>query len=600
MLASLATGCGASSVSGVALDSAASCASVYPSPGTYTASTKSQVSVRGVDWGSSTSAQIRIVGATSGQVSGLWVADSDGHGASFYPAKPFTAGETVRVIVGVPICGAKADTMSFIIAHAPGPLAPSTAPPSAPAAASKPFDQPTVIYASRPDLKIPKLAVKVPANFNGQYIFETPRGGTTSGGPMIVGGHGHLVWFHPLPIGISAMDFRSQTYDGQPVLTWWEGGINPQNGEALGGRFVIMNSKYQIIKTFDVANGYASDEHEFLISPSGTTAWIVAANVVGTDLAKLGGPRNGAVIDQIAQEVDLATGNVLFEWHSLDHVPVTDSYQGFTPSAPYDYFHMNSIDPSSSGTVVISSRHTHAVYAVDKHTGTIRWELGGKHSSFTMGPGARFALQHDARMHGTNTISIFDDEDASPNYAPGRAITLHLDLANKRATLVRSLTHDGLKVFAMGNVQLLGNGDTMVGWGFGSATTVFSPTGTRLFDATFGTTINSYRAYLLPWSGTRTTVPSIAAQRARGRVTVYASWNGSTDTARWQVLGGSSAKSLRPLATARRSGFQTDITLPTAPKVVRVVAEDDAGQSLKGSAVITPKVGTERAVITTP
>jgi len=596
-------GCGVSSASGVAIDSTSGCASIYPSPGTRTAGARTQVSIRGVHGSSLAAAHARIAGSSSGAHDGHWVVDSDTDGASFYPAKPFAAAETVTVALGVPVCGsvgtsAVGNSAKFTIAHAPEPLAPSKPQPAAGAAA--PLDQPSLTYASAPGLKVPKLSVRVPANFNGQYIFETPRGGTKPGGPMIVDGHGNVVWFRPLPTGTSAMDFRTQTYQGQPVLTWWEGGINNQNGEALGGRFVIMNSHYQIIKTFDVANGYGSDEHEFLISPSGDSAWIVAADVVGTDLYKLGGSTNGAVIDQLAQEVDLPTGNVLFEWHSLDHVPVSDSYQGFSPSVEYDYFHMNSIDPQSSGTVVISSRHTHAVYAVDQQTGAVRWQLGGKHSTFSMGPGATFALQHDARMQGPNTITIFDDEDAAPDYAPARAITLHLNFTTKTATLARALTHKGLKVFAMGNGQVLANGDTMVGWGFAPATTVFGPTGTQVFDASFGKSVNSYRAYLLPWSGTPTTPPSVAATSAGGTDTVYASWNGDTQTAQWVVHGGSSPNNLAPITTATRTGFQTAITLPSPPRVIQVVAEDADGHTLGVSRAITPTTAPLQPVTITP
>jgi hypothetical protein len=166
LLTSLATGCGVSSVSGVALESPASCASVFPSPGTQTASTKTQISVRGVKSASMMSAQVGVAGSQSGHHTGLWVEDSDGRGASFYPIKPFTAGETVTVTLGVPICGAEQGTMTFTVAHPPGPLAPGATPTTAPARA--PLDQPTLTYASRPDLRIPKLAVKVPGHFGGQ------------------------------------------------------------------------------------------------------------------------------------------------------------------------------------------------------------------------------------------------------------------------------------------------------------------------------------------------------------------------------------------------------------------------------------------------
>jgi Arylsulfotransferase (ASST) len=270
---------------------------------------------------------------------------------------------------------------------------------------------------------------------------------------------------------------------------------------------------------------------------------------------------------------------------------------------------MNSLDPQSNGTVVISSRHTHAVFDIDESTGAIDWELGGTHSSFTMGPGASFALQHDAKLQSPTTISIFDDEDAGPTGAsvpatspdaPARAILLRLNFTTHTATLVRALTHNGLLVRAQGNQQILANGNVVVGWGSGGVTSVFSPSGTLIFDATFGTTINSYRAYLLPWTGTPTTTPSIAATSAGGQTHVYASWNGSTQTTRWKVLGGSASSSLSVLATVSRSGFQTAITLSTSPRYVQGVALNAAGRTIGTSAVISPTAATTPGVVQTP
>jgi hypothetical protein len=595
-LTSLA-GCGSSSATTAQLDADRTCASIYPSPGTRFAPTTTQISVRGMNPRSLSSTTVTIIGATTGLHTGRWVADSDGQGASFYPSKPFAAGEAVRVTLGVAVCGSKTTSVdNFRIAHRPGPLAP--APPKTHATAQAALDQPTLTFASAPGLAVPKLDVHVAARFGGDYVFEAPFGGTKPAGPMIVDGRGNLVWFHPLPKGATATDFRTQTYHGEPVLTWWEGGINFTNGEATRGQFVIMDSHYRIIKTITVGNGIGTDEHEFLLTNDGADAWVIGAHVAGVNLKAIGGSRNGAVIDQIAQRIDVATGNVTFAWHSLDHVPVSDSYQGFAPSVDYDYFHMNSIDPVGADTVVVSSRHTHAAYVLNTHTGAVRWRVGGKHSSFAMGPGAAFALQHDVRVHGTDTVTIFDDEDASPTNAPARAITLHLDTAHKRATLIRSLTHKGLKVFAMGNVQVLGNGDTMVGWGTGSTTSVFSPTGALLFDATFGTSIFSYRAYLAPWVGAPTTTPSIAATRTTSGVSVFASWNGDTRTTRWVIRGGPSATQLTNLGSAARAGFQTTIRVQSHPHVVEVAAEDASGHILGVSSEVTPSAGAVASVTT--
>jgi hypothetical protein len=126
-----------------------------------------------------------------------------------------------------------------------------------------------------------------------------------------------------------------------------------------------------------------------------------------------------------------------------------------------------------------------------------------------------------------------------------------------------------------------------VGWGSGSYTSEYSRSGKLLFDAYFGKTVTSYRAYLFNWVGTPTTPPSVAkAKEVGGGLTVFASWNGSTQTSPWEFLGGPDAANLSPLATVKKSGFQTAIRLKAAPAMVQVVAEDASGQSLSSSAVI--------------
>ena len=436
-----------------------------------------------------------------------------------------------------------------------------------------------------PGVQVPALKVSVPSSLGGGYVFESPQGGTKLGGPMIVNGKGQVVWFDPLPPTVVAEDFRVETYQGKPALTFWEGEITVGIGI---GEDIIMNSSYQVIKTIKAENGYSADLHEFLLSNSGTTDWTTSFNTIGWDVKSDGGPRNGAVLDSIVQEIDIATGNVLFEWHSLDHAPLKLSNQAYSDTAVYDYFHVNAIDPLKSGIVLVSSRNTSTVYGIAQDTGKVLWRLGGKESSFALGPGASVNLQHNSEMHGPNTISIFDDEDVSPKDAPGRAVFLHLNFKSRKATLERAYTHGGLVVPAQGNVQLLANGDVFVGWGSGSATTEFSKSGKPLFNGYFGTTLTSYRAYLEKWVGTPTTAPSVATSKgSHGDLTVYASWNGSTQTRSWEVLGGSDAANLTSLASVKSNGFQTGIQLTSAPALVQVVAEGANGQALRSSATIS-------------
>jgi hypothetical protein len=142
----------------------------------------------------------------------------------------------------------------------------------------------------------------------------------------------------------------------------------------------------------------------------------------------VGGPKDGRVAQGIVQELEIESGEVLFEWHSLDHVGIDETYAKVDqiPGPDLDYFHINSIEVDHDDNLIVSARSTFAVYKIDRETGEIIWRLGGKKSDFEMGPGTRFAYQHDARRQPDGTITIFDNgttvfEDGVRRWSKSRA-----------------------------------------------------------------------------------------------------------------------------------------------------------------------------------
>ena len=129
------------------------------------------------------------------------------------------------------------------------------------------------------------------------------------------------------------------------------------------------------------------------------------------------------------------------------------------------------------------------------------WRLGGKKSDFEMGPGTRFAFQHDARRQPDGTITIFDNGRVKKDEL-SYGLVLELDTEKMKATLVRRYAHPD-KVFAatQGNMQVLPNGNVFIGWGSAPLFSEFSKDGELLFDATFPREVESYRAFRFPWSG---------------------------------------------------------------------------------------------------
>src|ERR671912_263122 len=435
-------------------------------------------------------------------------------------------------------------------------------------------------FRSRPDLDPPAVEVATEArdDIAPGYVFIAPeKGGAGKGGSMIIDDLGQVVWFHPLrgPFG-RTMNFGTQTYKGREVLTW---GQTP-------GEYIIFDSSYREIAGFKAANGYNGDHHEFLISPQ-DTALITIYDEVPRDLTSVGGSKDGVAIQGIVQELDIETGEVLFEWESIDHVDLEETYG--TPSEDHypgiDYFHINSIDIEPDNNLLISARETSTVYKVDRTSGRIMWRLGGKKSDFEMGPGTRFAFQHDGRRLPDGTISIFDNgslvfENGTPKAVEeSRAIVLELDEERMRASLVGEYTHP-VKQYAdaAGNMQVLPNGNVFVGWGRALAISEFSKDGEFLFDFRVSPEHKSYRAFRFPWRGSPSDQPAAMAERTSEKeLELYASWNGATEVESWEVLAGPHPGQLESLGSTPRDGFETAMLVQTSERYVAVQAKHSSG-----------------------
>ena len=451
----------------------------------------------------------------------------------------------------------------------------------------------TRAFRTRPDLRPPTIKVNAtsPEAAPG-YIFVAPKKepgerAPSQDAPLILDGSGEPVWFNPLrDPKADAFNFEVQEYQGEAVLTWWVG----HHGGYGQGEYVIADRAYDEIARVRAGNGYAGDHHEFLITPE-DTALLTVYSKVPMDLSPFGGPADGMVLDGIAQEVEIETGEVLFEWHSLAHVGIEESYYHPSPDLEraFDYFHINSIDPYPEGYLTISARRTSAVYKIDRATGEVVWRLGGKKSDFDMGPGTQTTFQHDARRRRGNLITIFDNGGTKDEQSRGIAVKVDEDAMT--ATLVGEYTHpDEFLADTQGNVQVLPDGNVFVGWGSEPFVSEFSHDGELLFDASFPPPVESYRAFRFPWKGEPQTRPAVVAESGDGdEVEVYVSWNGATEVATWQVLAGPGPTELKPVATVPRKGFETAVTLKTDEPYLGVRAEDGSGNELATSRAVKPQ-----------
>ncbi len=561
---------------------------VSPAPGTDTANPDSQISFLGTNVANIQ--QVSVVGSKSGYHAGRVHGYSQGDGASFVPDRPLDPGEsvTVRAVIGAgrSASSGRAGNRVVFAFRVDTPYSTASIPefPNPPAAPADYQSFDTLAGVQAPILSV-TVADRDPAAGD---ILTTNGPGPGQYGPLIYTPQGRLVWFDKLSGGETAEDLNEQTYEGQRDLTWWRGRVL-----SLGfgqGEDVVMSSRYQTVASVRGGNGLRADLHDFQIAPH-DIAYVTAFNPIRCDLAPVKGARDGAIIDTAIQEIDMKTGLVRWEWHSLDHVAAEESEtEAPSTGTPWDWFHLNSIDPQPDGRVFISARSTWAGYQLEGASGRILWRLGGLRSSFKMGPGTETAWQHDGRILADGEVTFFDDGSNPPIHQQSRAVRIALDFKTHRARLVVAYTHSNPPLLApsQGNMQTLADGNAVVGYGGVPAISEYAGDGALLFDANLPLDMAFYRAFRFPWSGRPLSPPAVLASlNDTGEETiVHASWNGATGVAAWRVLAGTRTGSLAAQTTIPASGFESSTTLPKTYARVAVQALDAAGHVLGASRTV--------------
>ncbi|KKY18162.1 putative secreted protein [Phaeomoniella chlamydospora] len=372
------------------------------------------------------------------------------------------------------------------------------------------------------------------------------------------------------------------------------------------------------------------DKHEFTIVDE-KTGLIQIYHPVPWNLTSYGGsPEQQWIVDARFQELDIATGKVLFEWSSLDYIDPSEGYlplnpgqagSGFNSSDAWDYFHINSVDKDKDGNYLISARDANAILKIDGQSGDVIWQLGGKSSNFTLGEEVFFGFQHDARFQarsedGTKeVISFYDNSAHGTENGGGKEVHLaktssgkivEVDTKTWHAKIVKAFyPPDDLLSKSQGSTQVLPNGNVLVNWGSEGAVTEFLPDGRPIFhaymDSDFlGVGVENYRGYRYNWTGTPNEDPAVVVldDVTDGSTHVYVSWNGDTRTQTWRFYEVNSVTGQREyLGEAARSGFETEFTLEKKPvkgNSVQAAAVDAKGEVLVDSSAVQPELMVHR------
>lgn len=413
-----------------------------------------------------------------------------------------------------------------------------------------------------------------------------------SGFSFTAGSHTH---------GIHVCDYR-----GEPHLCFWEG----RQTKTLGrGRGIILDSSYRVVATVS-GGSTALDFHEFRLIENGTVALASRYKPAPYDLSQTNqnmSTQLGWIYDCGFQEIEISTGNVLFDWLALDHINPSETFtplgingEGQTVYEPWDYFHINSVEKLRGGDYIISARHTSTIYKISGRNGSILWRLGGKMSDFTMN--FPMGFQHDVRLREetenetTTVLSLFN------NQWDGRS----LPLSNTSSGMIVSLNHvertadmiqeyrapDDIRADSQGSLQTIRNSQNLlINWGSKPWITEYLDNGTLVLNASMGHGVTPmYRASKAPWVGKPTEIPMLSsyARNATSPTVCHISWNGATEVIAWRFYASDTAErgaASKPLGQQNRTGFETMYMYSAYLPYVFAEAIDSDGMSLANSSI---------------
>ncbi|KAF9885572.1 hypothetical protein FE257_012778 [Aspergillus nanangensis] len=435
-----------------------------------------------------------------------------------------------------------------------------------------------------PSLKITKTGPTAPG-----YLFFDQSWKAHQYSVFMMSEENELVWQSPEG---DVKDFRVQMLDGKPVLTYWNGlGVPEPFGWGYGlvqildehyesiYNVTVTDDHYKALGTINSTSFYSwLDMHESTITADNTML-VTGYNVTQADLSAVGGPKNGWIADSLFYEIDIKTNAILYRWSAIDHVDQIslEDVQQFYPiedwgrnsSAPYGYFHINSVEKFRDGQYLISSRYYSSLFKIAKD-GSVDWTLqGADGGDFQLAHGIHFRYQHDARIHreahGHLLVSIFDNDnsDVTNGTHPTEGIYMDINELTREVRVVRQLEDPADPIYAtsQGSTQHLPNGHSVMGYGAIPKIKEYSANGSVVLTAQFGpdNVVASYRGYKFPWVGAPNTVPDVVAcvDRKGNQTNVYMSWNGATEHQLWKVEGGLTRDNLRGVGEVRKTGFET-------------------------------------------
>jgi len=278
---------------------------------------------------------------------------------------------------------------------------------------------------------------------------------------------GFPVYYKTFNLANAVQDFYLQEETG--YLTYYK------NSDST---YVAVDSSYNILATYEAANGYKADGHELIVLED-ESYWLMIYDTRIIDMSQIvpQGQVNAHVTGLIIQHIDDA-GNLLFEWQSWNHMEITDADPAIVNlgAGGIDYVHGNALDFDEDGNLLLSSRNLSEITKINVTTGDIMWRLGGTQNEFQIiNDSINFSAQHHIRYLGNNLYSLYDN-GWGRSFKFSRGLVYDIDTITMTAILVRDDNKVEDMVFSpfMGSYATGPSNEKVVGWSYNLQSYVLS------------------------------------------------------------------------------------------------------------------------------
>jgi hypothetical protein len=353
--------------------------------------------------------------------------------------------------------------------------------------------------------RFPRWSFRSERKPGAQWYLTAPAGGSVplrvTHSVIVFDRRGVPVWWRRA----AAEPFNSTLLaDGTLAWTRWFGGPFGMRDE---GAWEVRRLDGSLVRRLRTV-GSPTDHHDMVRLANGDFLLDTYRLRRGVDLEPYGGDGVGNVLDGEIQELRPG-GELVWQWSSRDHIrPSETDWRPPLRTLPdgtraFDVFHLNSIEPDSHGGLVISARHTQAVYRIDVATGRVTWKLGGskRPQSLKVVDDRRrptFGRQHDARLLPDGSVTVFDNRSG---VGRPRAVRFAIDTAKRRARLLEEVTDpEADDSTAEGSARRLANGNWVVAWGATKVMSELTPSGDLVWRLKFrDPDVTTYRLTPIPF-----------------------------------------------------------------------------------------------------